>query len=631
LSPGLLALLSLLPIVLVGVLLVVFRWPAARAMPLCWTAVVLLAVFVWQIPWLQIAAASLTGLFIAVELLYIIFGAILLLHVLEFAGAMSVIRRSFVSITPDRRVQAIIIAWLFGSFIEGAAGFGTPAAIAVPLMVGLGFPPLAAVIAGLLIQSTPVSFGAVGTPILVGVASGLDGDPAVLNFIETTSPDGFAAMLKAIGWRVALLHVVGGVVIPLAVVMMLTRWFGENRSYREGLAVWRFALFSALAMQLPYLLCALFLGPEFPSLFGGLVGLMIVIPATRRRWFLPTDSTTWNFPSNTRWQPEWGTAFRIDEKLSDLSDCPGDSSYCSDGKGRGEAVGRPEIRRPLWPVLLAWSPYLMIALLLVISRLDTLPVKSWLKSFSIELQGLFGTTISKTSEPLYLPGSIFILVTLICIPIFRMNRVAILGAGKASLNTVLKASVALIFTVPMVQVFIHSGDGGASYPKMPLALATGVEAWVGDSWPLLATVIGGMGAAIAGSNTISNMMFSLFQFNVALRLELDPLWMVALQAVGGAAGNMICVHNVVTASAVAGLSGQEGRIIRKTLPVFLWYSGLTASVGYWILWQSSAGWINAGSLLAVAMVSGLGFVLIRIRKSTKPATQLKTQRSNTLD
>ncbi|RYA82904.1 L-lactate permease, partial [Enterobacter cloacae complex sp. 4DZ1-17B1] len=102
-----------------------------------------------------------------------IFGAILLLNTLTKSGAMDTIRSGFLGITRDRRVQVIIIAWLFAAFIEGAAGFGTPAAIGAPLLVALGFPPLAAVVVALVADSSPVSFGAVGTPILVGVDQGL--------------------------------------------------------------------------------------------------------------------------------------------------------------------------------------------------------------------------------------------------------------------------------------------------------------------------------------------------------------------------------------------------------------------------------------------------------------------------
>ena len=146
-------------------------------MPIAYVVAAGLALLVWQVPVANILAASVNGLIVAGTLIYIIFGAILLLNTLQQSGAILAIRRGFADITPDRRIQVIIIAWLFGSFIEGSAGFGTPAAVAVPLMVGLGFPAMAAVVAGMIIQSTPVSFGAMGTPILVGISTGLSADP----------------------------------------------------------------------------------------------------------------------------------------------------------------------------------------------------------------------------------------------------------------------------------------------------------------------------------------------------------------------------------------------------------------------------------------------------------------------
>src|SRR5690606_33940758 len=121
-----------------------------------------------------VLASTLQGLILTASILWIIFGAILLLNTLKHSGAITAIRNGFSGISPDRRVQALIVAWLFGCFIEGASGFGTPAAVAAPLMVALGFPALAAVVVGMMLQSTPVSFGAVGTPIVVGVSSGLD-------------------------------------------------------------------------------------------------------------------------------------------------------------------------------------------------------------------------------------------------------------------------------------------------------------------------------------------------------------------------------------------------------------------------------------------------------------------------
>ena len=97
-------------------------------------------------------------------------------------------------------------------------------------------------------------------------------------------------------------------------------------------------------------------------------------------------------------------------------------------------------------------------------------------------------------------------------------------------------------------------------------------------------------------------MFSLFQFEVGQQIAVDPTWIVALQAVGGAAGNIICVHNVVAASAVVGLVGREGDVIRKTLPHFVYYALFPGAIGYWIVWQAQKGAVNAGSIVGCGIV-----------------------------
>ncbi len=589
--------LSLLPIAAVALFLVILRWPASRAMPISYLVAAVLAFFVWKVPAVQIAAASTKGLIIAAELLYIIFGAILLLNTLEESGALRRIRRTFSDITADRRIQVIIIAWLFGSFIEGSAGFGTPAAVAVPLLVGLRFPALAAVVAGMIIQSTPVSFGACGTPILVGVNSGLSGDPAIQQFAADAGYAQWSDFLAMIGLKVAVLHAVTGTLIPLFVVAVMTRFFGKNRSLWEGLAVWRFALFAALAMTIPYVTVAYLLGPEFPSLLGGLIGLSIVVPAARAGWFMPSEDQTWDFDEPDRWDPDWtGEPLQI----------------------------RPNHGRDLG-ALVAWLPYVFVALLLVVTRLKALPLEGLIQSVTIPVNGIFGTEIERIVKPLYLPGTVFIVVSLLTFFLHRMDAGDYRRAWTKSGRTMIAASVALVFTVPMVQVFINSGapvspggDTGAGYEKMPLALAAGVEQLVGEAWPIFATFIGGIGAAVAGSNTVSNMMFSLFQFDVGSRIGVDPTWIVALQAVGGAAGNTICVHNVVAASAVAGLVGKEGIVIRKTLIVFTYYALLSGALGYAIVWSATKGPVNLGSVLVAAIVfTAIGIIVIGAGKARR--------------
>ncbi|MCH8175705.1 MAG: L-lactate permease, partial [Proteobacteria bacterium] len=175
------------------------------------------------------------------------------------------------------------------------------------------------------------------------------------------------------------------------------------------------------------------------------------------------------------------------------------------------------------------------------------------------------------------------------------------------------ASTALVFTVPMVQVFINSSGGAAGYEQMPIALAEGVANLTGAAWPFFSTFIGGMGAFVAGSNTVSNMMFSLFQFGVGERIMVDPTWIVALQAVGGAAGNIICVHNVVAASAVAGLIGKEGAVIRKTLLPFFYYALFTGAIGYGIV-NLSTGVLNAGFFIAALIVACMVYFIIKFNR-----------------
>jgi lactate permease len=341
------------------------------------------------------------------------------------------------------------------------------------------------------------------------------------------------------------------------------------------LRAWKFALFAAFAMTVPYFLAAVFLGPEFPSILGGLIGLAIVVTAARYKFLTPKDE--WHFEEESRWLPDWSGTIEI----------------------RADEIVNRNVS-----MLSAWSPYIVVALLLVITRLDVLPFKSFMQGAAISIPDLFGTNIAVNVAPLYLPGTVFLAAVLFTYFIHRMDRAAIGRAMSKSGKAAMQASTALIFTVPMVQVFINSNGGAAGFDRMPIELADGVAALAGSAWPLFSTFIGGLGAFVAGSNTVSNMMFSSFQFGVGERIGVDPTWVVALQAVGGAAGNMICVHNVVAASAVVGMLGREGLVIRRTFFPFVYYALFTGSIGYFLLWSGSRGALNAGSIIATAIVLG---------------------------
>lgn len=550
-SLGLQAALALFPIALGGVLLVGFRTPAKHAMPAAYAAAALVALFGWQMSPVRVVAASIQGLFLTFDLLFIIFGAILLLHTLERSGGVAAIRKSFHGVSDDRRVQVVIVAWLFGSFIEGAAGFGTPAAVAAPLLVALGFPAAAAVMLGMMIQSTAVTFGAVGTPILVGAQGGLGGEA----FSADLALAGLTMMdyLRLVTAKVVLLHAAAGILIPTWMVVMMTRFFGANKSWTEGLSILPFTLFGGLAFTVPYILFGTFLGPEFPSLLGAPVGLALTVWVVRRGWLIPED--TWDFPSRGSWKEDWVSG--IEEELADVPE------------GKGVSA------------VMAWAPYAVLGLLLVLTRLPQLPLNQWLRAPAVTIAwpDILGSGIVGTTTPLYLPGFILLIVVGITALLHRMDGAALGDVVRSSSKVLVGAGIVLVFTVPMVRVYINSGVNAAGLASMPLAMAEWVAGNVGQVWPLFAGMTGALGAFIAGSNTVSNLMFAAFQYGVAERLAMSTVMIVALQAVGAAAGNMVAVHNVVAASATVGLLGKEGVTLRKTILPTIYYLLVIGTLG----------------------------------------------------
>lgn len=591
-SQGVQVVLAVLPLLIIFGLLVVFRQPAKITMAVAYVATAAMALLLWGVEDMVVLARTIDGAVTGLSLLYIVFGAILLYYTLREAGFIATIEHGFIAISPDRRVQAIIIAWLFGSIIEGASGFGTPAAVAAPLLLAIGFPAMAAVMVALIIQSTPVSFGAAGTPILVGVNTGLSDQERVLGAIGDMP---FFDYLMQIGAHVALIHALVGFMVPLLMSMMLTRFFGEKQSFREGLAIWKFALFAGFAMVVPYYIAALVLGPEFPSLVGGLVGLMLVIPAARAGLFLPKES--FDFAPQHEWLPEWMGKVKAERSVSTGKD---------------------------YPMLTAWSPYLVVIAILIITRSVT-----WLDQtlrageapFTLRLPELFGTGVVPSWQPFWSPGTVLILVSIGTFFASGMHKRGGFGrAWKQTFSNVLSAAPALLFAVPMVQVFINSAS--ADYASMPDVLAQSVSDGVGALWPLFAPWIGAFGAFLAGSNTVSNMMFSGFQFSTADLIGLDigqAARVVALQAVGGAGGNMIAVHNVVAAAATVGLIGREGDLIRKTLVPMTYYLVAAGLLGLYLIYGS----VISG-LLYLAWLVGFVFLLTLLEGTplnAKPAAK----------
>jgi lactate permease len=234
---------------------------------------------------------------------------------------------------------------------------------------------------------------------------------------------------------------------------------------------------------------------------------------------------------------------------------------------------------------MAWAPYGLLATLLILTRLPQLPFGRWLQAVRIQWTDILATGIAGATTPLYLPATMLLAAVVMTWVVHRMSGRQIGGALRDATRISLSAGFVLLFTVPMVRIYINSGANahelvtGSPLPSMPIAMAAWVAQHVGAVWPLFAPGIGALGAFIAGSNTVSNLMFSLFQHGVAVQLAISSAFVVSLQAVGAAAGNMIAIHNVVAASATVGLLGQEGATLRKTALPTVYYLVVVGLLG----------------------------------------------------
>ncbi len=556
---SLLALLAFLPILLALILMAGLRWPSTRAMPLAFLVGVVLAATVWGLEPMRILALSIQGTITAIGVLIIVFGALLIYYTMQFSGAMETIQAGMKRVSPDRRVQAIIIGFMFAAFIEGAAGFGTPAALAAPLLLGLGFPPLCAAVLCLTYNSVPVTFGAVGTPVLQGFVTLKD---VGMTALQTNDP---ALVFKTIGEYATIMHLPMAFILPIFMLGFMTRFFGKNKSWKEGFAIWPYCLMASVCFVVPYLILAWTVGPELPSMLGGIIGLGVLVFLTKAGICTPKEN--WQFSPASEWNPEW--------------------------TGEIAASSATEYKEHMSQAM-AWSPYVLCGLLLVITRVPVFQLKPIVTNpmFSVGMTDILGFQgVTSKLALLNLPGTIpFILVSILIIFMHRMTGSQVAQAWGTALAKMKAPTIALIAAVALVAIFRGSGVNtagvdGAALPSMPMAMPPFMAELTGNAWPFLAAFVGGLGAFITGSDTVSDMLFADFQWGVASTLGYNAtkhFIIVAAQGVGGAMGNMICIHNIVAVCAVLGMIGNEGPILRRTFWPFMLY-GVVVCIGCMLL------------------------------------------------
>ena len=525
-----LALLAAVPILLTILLTVGFNMSAKKVLPLAWAVSVVIGLTYWQMDPQKVAAFSVAGFLGSIDTLLIIFGAIVLMNMLNAAGAMHRIQGMFNGITEDARIQLVIIGFAFSAFIEGAAGFGTPAAIAAPLLIGLGFPPMAAAVACLILNSTPVPFGAAGTPTNSAADIVKEMLPAAMDF-ETWKLG--LSFISAFGMALGALFII------FIVVGIITRMFGKNKSFADAVPVIPFCVFAAVVFDIFFLLLAKFIGSEITSLTAAAITVFVLIGAAKAGFLMP--KTVWRFEH--------------EEKKTETT---GDIPHMS--------------------LFKAWIPYLFVSLWLILTRIPQLGLKGPIKSVVISVKGILGVPEAAWNFAiLNNPGiAPFILIVLLSIPLYGLSGTQVKDIFAKSGKQVYGATIALIFGFGLVYMYRWSSFNGAGLDSMLLTMAKGVADLAGENYFYVAPFIGSVGAFMFGSNTVSNVMFAPLQFQTAQLLNIPPTVILALQNQGGAFGNMVCINNIVAVSATTGIitiKGIEGKLLKTdAVPWAIYYA-----------------------------------------------------------
>lgn len=490
-------------------------------------------------------ATVVQGLIKAATPISIVFGAIALFKTMEASGAMDTIRRWLNGITRNPVGQLMVIGWAFVFLIEGASGFGTPAALAAPLLVGMGFPPIRVAVFCLVMDTIPVTFGAVGTPIWFGLEGVVDGQ-------ERAAAE---ATLLSVSWRAAIINTVAALVVPLLALRLLVPW----STIRRNLV---FIYASILACVIPYALIAL-QNYSFPSLAGGLIGLLV-------------------------------SAFLARKGVGLADDPSGDGHGAVDG-----TLSARDLVKALFPI---WGTVLV----LILTRVRPIGLKSLLTAtepsttlslgslmdlrlsaaLRIDALRIFGESgVNERYETLYVPALVpFVLIVGLTAALFQMPAASLRGTFTTSARQMVRPIIALMGALVLVQLLMLTEQRGhASIPAATSIIGAAAAHALGGLWQFVAVWLGALGAFFSGSATISNLTFGVVQARLASEAGLSVPGILALQSAGAALGNMVCIHNIVAVCSILGLERAEGTILKQAAVPMVVYAVVATVAGVIIM------------------------------------------------
>jgi lactate permease len=532
-----------LPIVLLLVALGVFEWRAHRAALLGLASALAVSIFVFGMPpQTALATAAYGAAYGFLPIGWIVLNAVFLYSVTVATGQFDVLKASVGRLSNDRRIQALLVAFSFGAFIEGASGFGTPVAICSALLIGLGFTPLYAAGLSLIANTAPVAFGAIGTPILtLGAVTGI---PA-----------------KTLGMMAGRQLPFVSLIVPAWLVVTMSGWRGLR-------SVWPAVLVCGGTFAIVQFAWSNLVGPELVDIAGGLASIAA----------LAAFCLVWR-PRDT-WEDATVAAPVV-----------------------AETTQKPSAR-PEKSVARAWTPWVFLSIAVIIWGLA--PVKAFLnqgmlapaykvpmlhrtvfRDFPVVTARVDPAMIAderyrnERAEPALFTvnwasatGTAILLSALLSALYLRVSaRQFFAVAGQTLVR--MRSPLATIMLMLALGFVTRYGGTDAT-----LGLAFTRTGWV---YPFFATLLGWLGVALTGSDTSSNVLFGSLQKITAQQLGFNPVLIVTANSTGGVMGKMIDAQSIVVATASTGQSGQEGRILRFVF----WHSvALAAIMGIIVMLQA---------------------------------------------
>jgi lactate permease len=527
-------LLAAVPLIVVLVLMLRFRWGGAQAGAMGWLVAQVVAAGAFGATPILLAYAQPKGLLLTFYVLYIIWGALVFFRVTDEAGSVRSIGTWLPQLTPDRPLQVLLLGWVFSSFLQGFGGFGVPVAVTAPLLVGLGFTPVSAVVIASIGHSWAVTFGSLGSAFyaLMAAATRPAAElalPAALLLGPTCMVCGAAALLAAGGFRLL----------------------------RSGLAP---LLCIGSAMAAVQFIVAVGGQAPLASMIAGLAGLVVaVLWARYSRAMLHGDAQI---------------------------------GRVAHGQPGAALPGEVAQNAQAMPIGWALAPYVLL-IIVVLSASLIEPLSSFLGQVVIlvrfpELATSQGwVTPAQTGRTIDVfghPGALLLYSSVLAY--LLLNRLGYYrpGAPQRIARSVLKgawrSSLGVAAMVGMATAMEHAG--------MTHLLADGIARMAGTAFPLASPFIGALGAFMTGSNTNSNVIFASLQQSVAALVGVNPLVILAAQTAGGSIGSMFAPAKIIVACSTVSLGGKESQALGATMRFGL------AIVGFLALLTAIAARVAAG-------------------------------------